>query len=122
MILGGLLVIKRAFQMENEIRENMRDGKGAIKITHILRQIQMTGKCRFFGRMTINPGCSIGLHVHDNEEEIYYILKGHGVVEDNGIKQEVDEGDVILTGGGASHSIENTTNEPLEVMGIILLF
>jgi len=52
----------------------------------------------------------------------YYILKGKGFVVDNGIRQEVKEGDVILTGNGASHSIENTSNEPLEVLGFILLY
>jgi mannose-6-phosphate isomerase-like protein (cupin superfamily) len=108
--------------MEVEVREKMKDGKGAIAVTHILRQIQMRGKCRFFGRMLIRPGCSIGLHKHVDEEEIYYILKGKGIVTDNDIRQEVKEGDVILTGGGASHSIENTADEPLEVLGIILLY
>lgn len=43
-------------------------------------------------------------------------------MEDNRIKQEVKEGDVILTGDGASHSIENISEEPLEVMAIILLY
>lgn len=100
----------------------MKEGKGAITVTHILRQKQLTGICRFFGKMHINPGCSVGLHRHDDEEEIYYILKGKGMIEDNGIRQEVKGGDVIVTGGGASHSIENTTNELLEVMGVILLF
>lgn len=115
-------MIQRAGSMEVEVREKMKDGKGAVKVIHLLRQIQMRGKCRFFGRMVIEPGCSIGLHRHDNEEEIYYILKGRGLAEDNGIKQEVKEGDIILTGGGATHSIENTSNEPLEVMGVILLY
>ena len=75
-----------------------------------------------FCRMLIKPGCSIGLHQHVNEEEIYYILSGKGIAMDNGIMQEVKEGDVILTGDGASHSIENTGSEMLEVMGVILLY
>lgn len=115
-------MIQRAKLMEKEVREKMKGGKGSVTVTHLLKQIQMMGKCRFFGRMTINPGCSIGLHRHDDEEEIYYILKGKGIVEDNGIKQEVYEGDIILTGGGASHSIENNSSEPLEVLGVILLY
>ena len=115
-------MIQRAGNMEVEVREKMKGGKGAVSVTHLLHQIQMKGKCRFFGNMLINPGCSIGEHSHDNEEEIYYILKGKGFVVDNGIRQEVKEGDVILTGNGASHSIENTSSEPLEVLGFILLY
>ncbi len=115
-------MIQRASMMQTEVRDSMKGGKGEISITHLLRQIQMRGHCRFVGRMTINPGCSIGLHQHLDEEEIYYILKGKGIAEDNGIRQEVKEGDVILTGNGASHSIENNSNEPLDVLGIILLY
>lgn len=115
-------MIQRAGTMETEYREKMKDGQGTIAVTHLLQQIQMKGKCRFFGRMVIEPKCSIGLHRHSNEEEIYYILKGKGLAEDNGIKQEVSAGDVILTGDGATHSIENTSNETLEVLGIILLY
>lgn len=115
-------MIQRAGNMEMEVREKMKDGKGAVKVIHLLRQIQMRGKCRFFGKMVIEPGSSIGLHKHENEEEIYFILKGRGLAEDNGIRQDVKEGDIILTGGGASHSIENTSKEPLEVLGVILLY
>lgn len=115
-------MIQRAGSMEVEVREQMKGGKGAIAVTHLVRQIQLKGKCRFFGHMEIKPGCSIGLHRHVNEEEIYYILKGQGMVEDNGIKQEVNAGDVIVTGGGAEHSIENTGGETMEVLGVILLY
>lgn len=115
-------MIQRAGNMDLEVREQMKGGKGAVEVTHLLRQIQLKGKCRFFGSMLIKPGCSIGLHRHENEEEIYYIIKGEGTAEDNGIKQPVKAGDVILTGNGASHSIENTGSIDLEVLGVILLY
>lgn len=115
-------MIQRAANMDVEERKLMKGGKGSVAVTHILKQLQMRGKCRFFGKMSINPGCSVGLHRHDNEEEIYYILKGNGIAEDNGIRQEVKAGDVILTGDGCSHSVENISGETLEVLGIILLY
>lgn len=115
-------MIQRSGSMETEVREQMKGGKGKVEITHLLRQIQLKGKCRFFGSMVIKPGCSIGLHRHDNEEEIYYIISGGGLAEDNGIRQPVKPGDIILTGNGASHSIENTGSEDLIVLGVILLY
>lgn len=115
-------MIQREGNMEIEVRDCMKGGKGAVAVTHLLKQIQMRGNCRFFGKMQIDPGCSIGEHAHVGEEEIYYILNGKGIVVDNGIRQEVKEGDVILTGGGASHSIENTGNETLWVLGFILIY
>ena len=37
-------------------------------------------------------------HEHIDEEEIYFILKGKGLVNDNGNEQEVTVGDAVLTG------------------------
>lgn len=115
-------MIKRVNEMEMEIKQNMRGGKGSIELTHIYKQEELTGKARLCAKVVINPGCSIGLHDHVNEEEIYIILKGKGVVTDNGVSSEVGPGDSILTGGGASHSIENFGDEPLELLAVILLF
>ncbi|HWQ30592.1 MAG TPA: cupin domain-containing protein [Negativicutes bacterium] len=56
------------------------------------------------------------------KKEIYYVLKGTGLAMDNGISQQVSMGDIILTGNGAFHSIENNSSEALEVLGIILLY
>ena len=115
-------MIQRANDMEVEVRENMRGGNGAIEIRHILKQNQLKGKCRLFGKIVIKSGCSIGMHRHDEEEEAYYILEGEGVVDDNGTKQPVKAGDVMLTGDGASHSIENTGTTDLVVMAVVILY
>ena len=114
-------MIKKSSEMEKDIREQMRGGKGSVEISHIFKQDELNGKCRLFARITLNKGCSIGLHEHNNEEEIFYILKGKALVEDNGLKQELSAGDAVLT-GGASHSIENIGDEPLVIMGVILLY
>lgn len=116
-------MIQKSYQMEKEVREKMRGGKGEVEITHVLKQNQITGRCRLVGKISLKPGCSIGLHPHDNEEEIFYIMKGKALVEDNGIKSELEAGDVILTGGGSAHSVENiSSNEMLEIFAFILLF
>jgi len=115
-------MIKRAEQMIKEIKEQMRGGKGSVEITHIFKQDELKGKARLCAKITINPGCSIGLHEHVNEEEIFYIIKGKALIDDNGTKQEAGPGDAILTGGGATHAVENTGNEPLEMMAVILLY
>ncbi|AEV68877.1 cupin domain-containing protein [Acetivibrio clariflavus] len=115
-------MIKRADEMVKEIKEQMRGGKGSVEILHIFKQEELKGKARLCAKITINPGCSIGLHQHDNEEEIFYVVKGKGTVDDNGTLSEVKAGDAILTGNGASHAVENTGDEPLEMIAIILLY
>lgn len=115
-------MIRKANEMFKEIKDEMRGGKGSVELTHIFKQNELTGKARLCAKITINPGCSIGLHEHVKEEEIFFVIKGTGLVEDNGVRSEVQTGDAILTGGGASHSIENIGSEILELMAVILLF
>lgn len=115
-------MIKRAEEMISEINEQMRGGKGSVEITHIFRKEELRGKARLCARITINPGCSIGLHEHIGEEEIFYVIRGMGIANDNGNIKELYKGDALLTGGGASHSIENNGTEVLELVAVILLY
>ena len=109
-------------EMATEIREKMRGGTGQGEFVHIFNTDEFKGKCRLFSQITLQPGCSIGAHPHDQEEEIYYILSGKGVVEDNGQLREMGPGDALKTGGGESHSITNNGTEPLVFLAVIILF
>jgi len=108
--------------MIKEIREKMRGGSGSVEIVHIFKKDELMGKARLFARIILKKDCSIGFHTHDNEEEIYYIISGKGIVDDDGSSYEVTAGDAILTGNGAGHSIGNEQDEPLEVLAVILLY
>src|SRR4051794_4198960 len=111
-------MIRKASKMITEIKEQMRGGSGSVEITHIFQQNELKGKARLCAKISIKPGCSIGLHPHVEEEEIFYIIKGNATVHDDGLKQEVIQGDAILTGGGASHAIENSGDEVLELLAV----
>ncbi len=108
--------------MGTEVREAMREGKGPVHMTHVFRREELRGKTRLFARLSLPRGSSIGFHRHDGEEEIFYILSGSGVVNDNGTSTRVGPGDAVLTGGGAGHAIENQDEEPLELMAVILVY
>lgn len=115
-------MIRYTQEMEKQLNEQMRGGKGTVEITHIFKADEMKGKARLMAKICINPGCSIGLHEHINEEEIFYVIKGKGIVNDDGEIREVETGDGIITGGGAKHAVENRGEEPLELLAIILLY
>lgn len=115
-------MVKKIEEMRTEIKEKMRGGNGSVEILHILEKDEMKGKVRLFAKVTLNPGASIGVHDHIGEEEVYYILKGTGTVNDNGTEKVVHVGDAILTGNGAFHAIENTGDEPLVFMASIILY
>lgn len=115
-------MIKRRASMETEIRKRMREGSGEVEIQHIFKKEELKGKARLVARITLKQGCSIGSHVHGQEEEIFYVLKGEGVATENGETVILKEGDAMVTGGGSSHSIENQSENPLELFAVILLF
>ena len=103
-----------------ELRENMRSGEGTVKITNLVSNDDLCGKGRLFGKITLEPGCSIGYHVHETDCEIFHILSGSATYNDNGNETVVKAGDTTVTPTGSGHSIANNTNEPCEIVALII--
>lgn len=115
-------MFRKADEMELELRENMRGGNGTVRIKHIFKSDELKGKARMMAEITLPEGGSIGFHKHDQEEEIFYFISGQGKVDDQGTIKEVKAGDAVLTGGGNGHAVENTGNQPLIFLAVILLY
>ena len=113
------MIIKNSERV-SDLRHELRGGKGDIKFTEVLPESMLAGKGRLFSVMTVEPGCSVGAHDHNGEAEIYFVLKGKLQGDDNGTPVVLEPGDVMYTGGGAYHSVENLENEPAEVLAVIL--
>ena len=104
-----------------ERKEALRGGKGHVFMEHLLGEKELNGKCRLYAKITLEPNCSIGYHVHENESETYFIIAGEGVYNDNGTTKPVKVGDCTYTGNGFGHGIENTGNTDLVFMALIIL-
>ncbi len=72
-----------------------------VMTSHFLKGIE------FLAHALIPPGNVIEEHV-DPVEEIYFILKGGGVMKVGEEEREVKEGDAIWIPVGAPHRLENT--------------
>jgi mannose-6-phosphate isomerase-like protein (cupin superfamily) len=108
-------------EMKTEDKEKMRDGEGSTHLTYLLDGSTQKN-ARMFAEVTLEQGCSIGYHRHDSETEYYFILSGTGSVNDDGKEVEVKQGDSIITGNGASHSIKNTGSVPLVFHAVIVTY
>lgn len=113
-------MIKRAGQIRSEIRNNMFDGKGGVELNHLLEGSEFQGKGRLFSHSILKPGTSIGNHTHKGDIEAYYVIKGEGTYSDNGEITTLKKGDLAFTDNGQSHYIENTGDEDLELIALIL--
>ena len=114
------MVINRN-EMKVEDKECLRDGEGNARLIYLLDG-STEKNARLFAEITLNPGCSIGYHRHDSETEYYFILSGTGTVNDDGKEVQVKQGDSVVTGNGASHSIKNTGSVPLVFHAIIVTY
>jgi len=113
-------MIKKKDECTVQKNENMRGGEGSIIIRHLLSAEELYDKGRLYAIIVIEPGCSIGSHVHEGEMESYYIIKGEAEVSDNGDLVKVSAGDSVLTRCSEEHSIKNIGTETLEVMALII--
>lgn len=120
--MGVVCMIKRNNAMETDVRENMRGGDGKVAITEILKKGEYKGGARLVGTITLEKGCSIGAHVHENEEEIFYIIEGTATYNDNGKVEILNKGDCCICLGGEEHSIRNNEEETLTVFAVILTY
>jgi quercetin dioxygenase-like cupin family protein len=107
--------------MKVEDKEKLRDGEGTTRFTYLLDGSKEKN-ARMFAELTLNPGCSIGYHQHNSETEYFFILSGTGTVNDDGKETQVKQGDSIITGNGASHSIKNTGTDPLIFHAVIITY
>jgi mannose-6-phosphate isomerase-like protein (cupin superfamily) len=115
-------MIKKKSAQEIEKREAMRGGAGQVTVRHYLKPEEIKARTRLCAELILPPGASIGQHDHVDEDEIYIIQKGQGLMTDGGKEFPVAAGDAILTGQGASHSIKNTGAEDLIVTAIIIKY
>lgn len=107
--------------MEIVKKEQANGGEGAIFIKHILNETELNGKCKMFAEVTIPAGSSLGYHVHHNESETYYIVKGEGEYNDNGTVRTVKAGERTFTPDSCGHGIANHTDQDLVFMALIIL-
>lgn len=107
--------------MQSETREHMRGGDGSVGILNILSKLCLPSKARMFGLITLEKNCAIGRHEHTGESEIFYVLSGQGVLDDNGTVRPVKPGDGHICRSGEYHAIRNDCDEPLKLIGAIIL-
>jgi mannose-6-phosphate isomerase-like protein (cupin superfamily) len=89
-------------------------------LLHFMNEKEANGSGRLFAKVEIEPGSSIGLHKHENEVDVYYILKGKALVNDNGTEVVLEEGECNICLNGESHSVQNIGDSTLEFVTMVL--
>ena len=75
---------------------------------------------RLYGHITVAPGASLDFHIHREEMEAYYVLKGTPELMDNDETVTLNPGDALITPHDEGHSLYNNTSETVELMALII--
>jgi mannose-6-phosphate isomerase-like protein (cupin superfamily) len=73
--------------------------------------------CNFIDFSIVPPGADIGLHTHTlDNEEIYVVISGRGLMRLDGREFEVGPGHVIVNRPGGTHALRNTGDIDLRLV------
>lgn len=114
-------MIKRADEMNKQIKVNMRGGDGQAVVNEVLSKGEYKGNARLVGTILLESGCSIGEHIHENEEEIFYVIDGVATYNDNGKEVKLYKGDSCVCLGGEKHSVANKDKDGKLVLFAVIL-
>ena len=89
--------------------ENRRGGKGIMRMFNVMGDIVFED-VNWLGIVELDPGSSIGVHTHHGEGELYHILEGQGIFNDNGTEVKVGPGSFCLIKPDQCHGLINTSN------------
>jgi quercetin dioxygenase-like cupin family protein len=101
---------------EKEEVKNLRGGLGSCFVE---KAKELMVNCKMYARITILPGSSIGMHVHDVDEEMVYVLSGSGKAYIGDEFIQIKQGEAHYAKQGKNHSIINDTKDNLVILAII---
>ena len=105
-------MIRRASERVHTSKK-MFGAPGELEAFQILNPGEFNDKGRLFNHCVLRPGEGLGMHRHSGDFEIYYIIKGQGLYNDNA-------GDTTFCMDGEEHSLLNNGTENLEFIALIL--
>ena len=76
--------------------QSVHDGKGVGKNAKVFSAEEFDTPLKFIYYTQMEPGASIGVHPHGENEEVYVVLSGAGIMTVNDERQPVKTGDIIV--------------------------
>lgn len=99
--------------IEEQVLPNFKGGEEQFK-THMYTD----GACKIM-RASLEPGATIGVHTHETDSEIIFMLKGTGVVLYDDGKEMLPAGCCHYCPKGHSHSLRNESDEVIEFYAVV---
>lgn len=108
------------FEHPSEDRDHLAGGDGHAKAQPWIPDKDLPPSVNMICTLALEPGGSVGDHRHEGESEIYRIISGKGLYNDNGLETEVKAGDVTVCYAGQTHGMKNSGQQALVFDAIIV--
>lgn len=112
-------MIRKKQELVPQTKQNLRGGAGEATLRYYLGAEDAV-HCSMAAHITLNPGCGIGEHPHNEDAELYVILSGKAMANDNGEPVELSAGDAMWTANGERHSLHNHTESPTVLLAVVV--
>lgn len=100
-----------------QLHETIAHGGKSPILTQRVFVGDVTSGIRFIDYSQLPPGSEIGKHTHETDnEELYVIVAGRGVMVVDGETFEVGCGDCVVNRPGGTHALENTGDTDLKMI------
>src|SRR6266702_772200 len=86
---------------KREVQKKCHDGEGEILFREVFNQEAFESNL---------------VHLHEGNEEIYYLTEGEGIMTVDGDERRVRPGDAIITHSGSKHGLVNNTDQDLKLL------
>lgn len=90
-------------------------------VRNILNSTRTGGATSFsMSTQTVDPGCMIREHVHDHEEELFFMLEGEGFARLDGEEFPIKKGSTVYIGKGRRHHFINRGDKPFTFLVMMM--
>ena len=111
-------MIKNYLTAEKQRQESSHGGTGTVNLYEIWGDSDFKSDVDFIDRVVVPPGSTIGFHKHGENEEMYIVLEGKGLMKIEDEKIPVGKGDMILNPMEGQHGLVNNSSENIDLLVI----
>jgi mannose-6-phosphate isomerase-like protein (cupin superfamily) len=115
---GGMRHFVSIEEVNPQTLKGNHGGMGPIEFRRLLAQSDFETHIDFVDYTVIPPGSTIGLHEHNGNEEIYFIVTGKPRISVNGQERRLERGSIAVVRSGQTHQLVNDTNENVAIFVI----